>query len=550
MQVSPPENLGNEMPGDLSFHRVRHIKCDETKPSCLRCKSTGRRCDEYLPPKSWLVQINPDNFEDGKERRSFQFFREQTGPELSRYYDESFWNDVVPQASQSQSAIKHCLIAISSFHEKLESIQTISDASYQTQYSLQNYGKAIHLLSRAPSLLSIEETLINCMLFIWFENLQNNLKNSLRHLDSGLEIVRETRRSQPWQKIGLVETVLAPMLERLKLKAEIYSPSRELGSSSDQEHFIPERFLDVAQACHSFKNLINWTCTVLRHITISRNNTDNWHLRSSKLARRLSGFDLYSARLEDLLNTTRSSGEQDQLRPVIVLKITNLGIRIIISAYLRLREIAYDQHKKEFAQIVELCQEYLRIGSMQNKTAAPSIDSQSNDFILESGVIPHLLFTSAHCRDPLLRQEVVSILQQYPRHEGVMDSHIASKLARRIAEIEKQDLALRVPTSDAIPEADRIRVLSLSFYKSETYSLSAEMMHEAQEGSSTSDQDECCAVATRIRISFLRCLPITDEISIEEDWIDETGQSIMVSSDPLCSLSCLWTSKEKNFFSC
>jgi hypothetical protein len=84
----------------------------------------------------------------------------------------------------------------------------------------------MHLLSRAPSSLSIEETLINCILFVWFENLQNNLKNSFFHLKSGLKIVREVRRSQPRKTRGMIETVVALMLERLKLKADLYFPSR------------------------------------------------------------------------------------------------------------------------------------------------------------------------------------------------------------------------------------------------------------------------------------------------------------------------------------
>jgi hypothetical protein len=117
------------MHGNLALDRIRHIKCDEAKPSYSRCKSTGRHCDGYLPPNSWLVQINPDNFKDSKERRSFPFFLEQTGPELARFYDEYFWNIMMSQASQSQRAIKHCLIAISSFHEKLESIYTILNPS-------------------------------------------------------------------------------------------------------------------------------------------------------------------------------------------------------------------------------------------------------------------------------------------------------------------------------------------------------------------------------------------------------------------------------------
>lgn len=517
------------MPGDLDCHRVRHVKCDEAKPSCLRCTSTGRRCDGYLPPKSWLLTINPDNFHDGRERRSFQFFRERTGPELSRFYDESFWNNLVPQASHAQRAIKHCLIAISSFHEKLESVQTVSSASYQTEYSLQQYGKAMRLLSRAPSTLSIEETLINCILFVWFENLQNHLKNALHHLNSGLKVVREARRVQPQKMTGMIETVLVPMLDRLKLKADVYAVSGDRRSTSNLEHFIPERFWTVEQARSSFKHLINWTCTVLGHITISRNNSDTWHRRSSKLARRLAGFDLYSTGLEGLLRTTRSAGTTNQLQDIILLKIRDLVIRIIVSVYPQLRESGYDLHKKEFAEIVELCDEYLRIESNSAKATPTIIGSQSSSSAPENGVLPHLLFTSARCRDPVIRQRVVSLLNEYPRNEGAMDSRMAPKLAQRIAEIEKQDLKQPDRISETVPEADRIRILSLSFYKSESRSVSAQNKNDAQISCPSCEQDGYSEVRTRIKISFIRCMPTAVEPSVEEDWIDETDTPLVVS---------------------
>jgi hypothetical protein len=133
---------------------------------------------------------------------------------------------------------------------------------------------------------------------------------------------------------------------------------------SDREDFIPERFLDVEHAQRLFENLSNWTCTVLGYIMISRNNSDNWHQRNSRLARRLAGLDLYSARLENLLHRTRSTREPDQLQPVIILKINDLALRIITSAYLQLRESTYGRHTKEFAQMVEVCQEYLHAESM------------------------------------------------------------------------------------------------------------------------------------------------------------------------------------------
>ena len=396
----------------------------------------------------------------------------------------------------------------------------------------------MNLLSGAPNLLSIEETLINCILFIWFENLQNNLKNSCRHLDSGLKIIEEARRRQQLNTTGMVETILAPTLERLKLKADIYSASGELGSSSDREHLIPERFLDVEQAHQSFTRLINWSCYVLGHITLSKNNSDNWHLRSSKLARRLSGFDLYSARLEDLLREARSEREPDKLQAVLLLKINDLVVQIIVSVYLYLQESAYDRQKSNFAQIVDLCQEYLASESVKGRRTLPPASSNGGDLIFENGIIPHLLFTSAHCRDHWLRQRVISLLKQYTRCEGAWESHIASKVANRIAELEKQDLTLPMGTSEAVPEADLIRVLGVCFYSPGTYSTSADKMGGTEQGRPLWDHDRCLTFPTRIKISFLRCQRTDTETLIEEVWIDETGKSIMVSSSsPSCSVS-------------
>ncbi|KAL2807765.1 hypothetical protein BJX63DRAFT_60948 [Aspergillus granulosus] len=30
--------------------KIRRVKCDEGKPSCSRCVSTGRKCDGYASP--------------------------------------------------------------------------------------------------------------------------------------------------------------------------------------------------------------------------------------------------------------------------------------------------------------------------------------------------------------------------------------------------------------------------------------------------------------------------------------------------------------------
>jgi hypothetical protein len=38
---------------------IRRIKCDERKPQCERCASTGRNCDGYDPLRALPFEISP-----------------------------------------------------------------------------------------------------------------------------------------------------------------------------------------------------------------------------------------------------------------------------------------------------------------------------------------------------------------------------------------------------------------------------------------------------------------------------------------------------------
>lgn len=80
------------------------MKCDETKPECDRCTSTGRKCDGYVDPPSRraaaskskaneeLVLCSSINWEQGNsaERRAVDFFRRRTAPSIAGYFDADF----------------------------------------------------------------------------------------------------------------------------------------------------------------------------------------------------------------------------------------------------------------------------------------------------------------------------------------------------------------------------------------------------------------------------------------------------------------------------
>ncbi|KAA8568375.1 hypothetical protein EYC84_007411 [Monilinia fructicola] len=100
--------------------KIRRVKCDEAKPSCKRCVSTGRRCDGYatdlkrLSPEVQSVSeiqriptLLPGTVE---ERRAFQYFVSNTATELSGYFDSSFWEHLILQASVTEPSLRYAIL--------------------------------------------------------------------------------------------------------------------------------------------------------------------------------------------------------------------------------------------------------------------------------------------------------------------------------------------------------------------------------------------------------------------------------------------------------
>ncbi|ENH71192.1 Transcriptional regulatory protein moc3 [Fusarium oxysporum f. sp. cubense race 1] len=113
--------------------RIRRVKCDEGKPVCVRCTSTGRTCDGYtLPPSSSYsssTSTSPspqssDSYnatadlklilprQSPEEVRSYRFFLEVTAPSLAGAFYADFWLAEVPRVCMSDAAIWHAVISL------------------------------------------------------------------------------------------------------------------------------------------------------------------------------------------------------------------------------------------------------------------------------------------------------------------------------------------------------------------------------------------------------------------------------------------------------
>lgn len=117
--------------------KIRRVKCDEGKPFCSRCSSTGRRCDGYAPAKrSNSAQGNkgkdsqfppvtvaikfsyPNSLPAGildypestpEELRSLQFFQLRTADKLAKWMVKGFWKYQLPQVAYHEPSVRHSM---------------------------------------------------------------------------------------------------------------------------------------------------------------------------------------------------------------------------------------------------------------------------------------------------------------------------------------------------------------------------------------------------------------------------------------------------------
>ncbi|KAH7144697.1 hypothetical protein DER46DRAFT_639667 [Fusarium sp. MPI-SDFR-AT-0072] len=185
-----------------SRSRIRRVKCDEKKPACHRCTSTGRKCDGYA-----LMQkiINPQDVAHGRmilprvatinsqallpdeERRALGYFHSVISPRLSSARDGYLWTHLVMQLSESEAVVKHTILSISSLFESSEGK---SVAPYTERFALQHYTQAIQ---RLKTIHSEPLVLLVCILFICVEYLLANNKIALQHCQHGLAIMEKYR---------------------------------------------------------------------------------------------------------------------------------------------------------------------------------------------------------------------------------------------------------------------------------------------------------------------------------------------------------------------
>ncbi|KAF8864745.1 hypothetical protein BDZ45DRAFT_669119 [Acephala macrosclerotiorum] len=287
--------------------KIRRVKCDETRPECVRCQRFGRGyCDGYentrvdpperkvILPKVFSIISEPSPkrdpviqvFKNQDEFSCFRLYCEEVAPQLS-YSNRSVWHQLLLQAGQHQPFIRNAIITIGALNRSMKKIdlrtspvptgrkpsmvpdgQEDPNAARIHAFALEHYGQFLQGAKSNIASMTKEQgrriAMIACLLVVCIENMQYRFQNALSHAQKGLNLLDELRDATPTSRSedglsspvpDLVEDELVQQFNRMEIvvmgmyDARVPSAHRKL----KQEGYIsikdmPEKFTDVEQA--------------------------------------------------------------------------------------------------------------------------------------------------------------------------------------------------------------------------------------------------------------------------------------------------------------
>ncbi|KAH8805475.1 hypothetical protein F5884DRAFT_679223, partial [Xylogone sp. PMI_703] len=443
---------------------------------------------------------------DAFEQRSLAFFLQQAMPILSGYFDSHFSSRVLPQLMHKEPAIRHAVVAVSSFYEQYMLAAShrlpVADAAaydldHQQQldaFALRQYNKAIeHLtspvLSHPQHVMNV--TLIACFLFVCVEFLRGNRERALAHLKSGLNILSnralavdhgndaQTKAPSIYQ---YVEDELTQIFVRLNVQSSLFGESMaplnpRTATQTSATSYTLDTFSNILEARTCLDYLLSVTLRFIREHSPARYISApsiNVIVEQLKLDAQLCRWSVAFERLVKGRPESSSKG-------AIVLRVQHKVSSIWLKSCLVAEETIFDKFGPDFETIVSnaelLYQDSSNIVNSNNSSNTsksngknnnnsnnntPNDSTTPNHFFFDMAIIPPLYFVAIKCRHPSGRRKAISLLVNSRHVEGMWNAFVVGKAAELVMAFEEEELAQRMPF--ALPsEAARIHDTSIEY---------------------------------------------------------------------------------------
>jgi hypothetical protein len=443
---------------------------DKTASSPSDASSTIQ--ESPSPTASFGQQLQLFVVQSPKELRSIELFFLRAAPQLSGYFQETFWGFVL-QFSFEEPAIRHALVAVSAVYENdcFEGWSPYAGTPALKKLSLEYYNRAIRsMVRKLQDGDSIVVPAMGCVLFVCLEFLRRDIKSALNHIEGGIKMISDWRARREGclkcttgraaHDTEMVERLLVPMFSLLNTTTQIFGrPTPEFYSRNGKPTDLEPSSKPLRNLEHSIISLLDLLNASMRlvHAAHSIKYTDPIDFATSleqlKLLRALDEwkmkFELLEQEQEEQLITAVSKG-------INLLKANHLAVKMVLSACLNVDECGWDAFKDDFEEVTRLS------GTLMNDTHRFP-DEQSKLFSFELGIIPPLQIVARKCRYPNIRRKALSLLSKSPKRECLFDARYCTALDERLMEIEEASLKLppgQTPAPDQLPpEHGRIHLV-------------------------------------------------------------------------------------------
>ncbi|KAF5588633.1 Zn(2)-C6 fungal-type DNA-binding domain-containing protein [Fusarium pseudoanthophilum] len=399
-----------------AYRRIRRVKCDETRPSCLKCTSTGRTCDGYeeVVAKQSPIHGVIVGYGNSQEARSIQFFIERTLSQLTSFFPDEFWGISVLQVAQYEPSISHALVSFSAYHEAF----TNGIPGDKIPYALKHYNLSIMELHASHSSLSHVHLI-----------LQGHTETAIRLFKHGHRMMSQLRQLQHRQATGLdgILNHAQTLFNRLALQVAIL-----VGDVMPQLslHCVSGSQLMMVNTNYTFSSLLEAREALYAILALRLTETVENSVLVTAFSQWSQAFDELVISRDGLLF---SPTEQ---RSLALIDLHRRYFNLVLpweSMHNHKDVLSVDNRTGDFEELVNCAS---RVLGFEETDTAPL-------FHLEIGVVPVLFVVVAWCRDPAIRRRAISLLMSRQAQEGVWSSHLTGRVARRIMEAEEERLDVR-----------------------------------------------------------------------------------------------------------
>lgn len=475
--------------------QIRRIKCDEAKPSCVRCTSTGRKCDGYdyvkdqqpststsvastvasrtslsRPTTSPLYQpqsVSVAFLGDASERDAFHRFRLVTVPALIGGSETEFWESLVLRVGQQEPVVRNAVIALGTLHEEYQKRGGKYDKNH---IRAPPYERALSLNHKAignlNSLIQSHDcdpklAIIASILFTCFEILSRNTMAAVVAYQSGMRmLLRQMSANSSDASSGSATFNTLPQNEldtilRVFARYDIHACTFSKGRAEPIDIKLPDvpsRFLNLNEVKMHLDNLLISVYQVLKSDICMARYWSLEHVPPDWIARRDQGiatFEAWQEAIDKFFDSADIPLSPSEIRAILgirlQIKIAIIQLKICIDSG---PETSYDQFEADFEEIVDRAE---TITDAVTTPEGPPSNHNIPAFSMELGICHPLFFTATKCRNWLTRRRAITALRKTGR-ECAYEGPIMALVAERLMALEEEGVEIE----GFVPEQNRL----------------------------------------------------------------------------------------------